>query len=98
MELPQKFQSPGVREATSNQWRQTRRKLCERFGNPLKSPFGMTFQRKMLPSISGGRRVEMFNKEFRVRLSWITAHSYSSICFSNARMDSRLISRSICYL
>ena len=55
----------------------------------------MTFQRKMLPSISGGRRVDTFNKEFRVRLSRIIAFSYSSICLSNARMELRLISRSI---
>ena len=95
IEFPQEHQSPGVREATSNQWWQTRRKLYEPFTNPPKSPSGMTFHRKMLPSTSGGRRVDTFNREFRVRLSRIIALSCSSICFSSARMESMLISRTI---
>ena len=95
IKLPRKYQSSGVRDATSNQWRQTRRKLYESSDNPPKSPSGITFHRKMFPRISGGRRVETFDREFRVRLSWIMAFSCSSICSSNARMESRLISRSI---
>ena len=93
--LPQKHQSSGVRDATSPQWWQTRRKLYESSDSPPKSPSGITFHRKMFPRISGGRRVETFNREFRARLSWIMAFSCSSICLSNARMESRLISRSI---
>ena len=92
--LPQKHQSSGVRDATSSQWWQTRRKLYEPLGSPPKSPSGMTFQRKIAPSISGGR-VDTFKKEFRVRLSRIMAPSCSLIWLSNARMASRLISRSI---
>ena len=63
--------------------------------SPRKSPSGMTFQRKMLPRTSGGRRVDTFNNEFRARLSRIMALSCSWICFSNASMELRLISRSI---
>ena len=84
IELPQKLQSSGVHEATSNQWWQTRRKLYEPIGSPPKSPSGMTLQQKMLPSISGDRRMEMFNRELRARLSCIIAFSWpsrSSICF-----------------
>ena len=95
IEFPQERQSPGARDATSNQWWQTRRKLYDPFNNPPKSPSGMTFQRKTLTSISGGRRVDTFNSEFRVRFSWIMAFSCSSICFSKARMESRLFSRAI---
>ena len=96
-EAPQKLQSSGVREATSNQWWQTRRKLNEPLHNPANSLYGMMFRLKTFPSISGGR-VETFNREFRVRLSWIMVFPWppcSSICFSNARMESIFFSRSI---
>ena len=95
IEFPQEHQNSGVCDATSNQWWQTRRKLYEPFTSLPKSPSGVTFHPKMLPSISGGRRVDTFNSEFRVRFSWIMAFLCSSICFSSARMESRLISRSI---
>lgn len=45
----------------------------ETFGNSPKCPSGMTFQQKKLARISGGRRVDTVDKEFRVRLSWIMA-------------------------
>ena len=35
------------------------------------SPSRTAFQRKMLPSISGGVRVDTSDKEFRAHLSWI---------------------------
>ena len=95
IEFPQEHQSSGVRDATSNQWWQTRRKLYEPSTSPPKSPSGMAFHPKMLLSISGGRRVDTFNSEFRVRLSRIIALSCSSICFSSARMESMLISQTI---
>lgn len=75
--------------ATSNQWWQMRSKLYEPFGNPPKSPlYGMMFR-------LGWGRVDTFNREFRARLSRIMAFRCSAICLFNARMDSRLISRSI---
>ena len=69
--------------------------MYEPFGTSPKSPSRMAFQQKILPSISGGRRADTFNREFRVRFSWIKAFSCSSICFSNACIELRLISRSI---
>ena len=36
-----------------------------------KSPSGTAFQRKMLPSVSGGVRADTSNKENQARLSWI---------------------------
>ena len=53
----------------------------------------MTFQRKKDPRISGGTRVDMFNNEFRVRLSWTTSPAPSLICFSRSRIESTLVSR-----
>ena len=47
--------------------------------------FGMTFQRKMYPRISGGTRVDMFSGEFLVRLSLVTFPVPSLICFSKAK-------------
>ena len=82
-----RYQSSGVRDATLNQWRQTRRKLYESSYSPPKSPSGITFHRKTFPRISGGRRVVTFNREFWVRLCWIMALSCSSICSSNARWN-----------
>ena len=94
--LSQKLQSSGICDANSNQRCQTRRKSYEFFDSSPKSPSGgMTFQWKIPPSISGGRRVDTFNKELRVRLSRIIALSCSSICLSNGRMESRSIFRSI---
>lgn len=80
----------------SNQRWQMRRKLYESFDSLPKSPScEMTFEWKILPSISCGRRPKTFNKEPRMRLSWIMVFSCSSIYFLNARMKSRLIYRSI---
>jgi hypothetical protein len=67
--LSQKVQSSGVQQAPSNQWWQTRRKLCERFPNPAKRPsavFGLIFKREICPRVSGGNRAT-FYKEFRER-------------------------------
>ena len=47
----------------------------------------------MYPRISGGTRVDMFNNEFRARLSLITSPLPISICFSKARIESMLVSR-----
>ena len=94
IELPQKPQRLGVFEATRYQWWQTGRKLCEASGSGPKSPSGMTFRWKILPSISGGS-FDTLNNEFRARLSWIISPSCSPICSSNARMESRSTSRSI---
>jgi hypothetical protein len=70
-----------------------RRGSCPGRRRPPTSPSGMTFQWKMLPSTSGGKRGETFSKEFRARLSWMMALSRScEICFSNTRMQSRLAS------
>ena len=71
--------------------------MYEPFDSPPKYPSGMTLHRKMFPSISGGRRVDTVNKELRVRLSRIMALSCSPICFSNASIESRLISRTILF-
>jgi hypothetical protein len=94
LKLSQKPKSPGIPKATWSQWWQTMRKLCEAVDSPPKAPYGMTFQRKMLPSTSGGR-VGTSNEEFRTRLSRMMALPCSWVCFSNARVESRFASRSI---
>lgn len=74
--------------------------MYDPFSNPAKcaeetsekSRFRATIQAKMDPRISGGTRVDMFNNEFRARLSLIVSPLPSSIRFSNALMDSMFIS------
>ena len=47
--------------------------------------------RSKMPRISGGTRVEMFNNEFRARLSLIMSPSPSSIHFSKAYIELMLV-------
>lgn len=62
------------------------------FCSPPKSLFGMTFQRKTSPRISGRTSVDIFSNEFGARLRWMMFPIPLSIYLSNASIESMLIS------